>query len=338
MLNVSILLTNRCNFKCLYCLRGRSQSREDLSLDLFDKILKEAKYFGDLNLNLTGGEPLLHPDLDKIICTIIKYTGRIKACYLNTNGWYFKKAYPLLVSLKKVLPLCIMFSLDGTSREIHDKIRKNGSYDRIMEAIDLCRKAGIATGIKIVSSKYNKQEIEKIALFASGIKANILSILPVLATPESVKNGLVLSFEEILALRDEINRQDRIFYRLRRPDNQLLETMYRRGFPCVLRADTVNINYRGDLTFCCNLSDYAGSEKNTSDVIGSLKEESFLSLYKRFLWLFIKFNNDKFNYLANEDESRKKINIRSACSCLYCWRYFRKIDQLKISSEYGVFI
>ncbi len=65
-LTINILLLNRCSFSCLYCQQDH-QDPTMVPLDKLLSVLREAKTLGTQRIHLTGGEPLLHPDIGEII-------------------------------------------------------------------------------------------------------------------------------------------------------------------------------------------------------------------------------------------------------------------------------
>ena len=79
--SVTLAVTNRCSFDCWHCYNaGRSQ--EDHSLDVLEALAGELKRLGSVMITLTGGEPLLRDDLERIAglfdersCVIVGTTG-----------------------------------------------------------------------------------------------------------------------------------------------------------------------------------------------------------------------------------------------------------------------
>lgn len=93
--------------------------KETMSKDVIEYIIEEALEFSDLKVvNLSGGEPLLHPDLDNILKTIFDRNLEIR---INTNGMLFNQKNLDILTKYKVKKFTI--SLDSVSPEIHDKLR-----------------------------------------------------------------------------------------------------------------------------------------------------------------------------------------------------------------------
>ena len=80
-----LIVTYRCNAKCYMCNTWQHPSRkgEEFAPDLVNKIPDALKF-----INITGGEPILREDLDKIIQIALKKTERL---VISTNGYFTKK-------------------------------------------------------------------------------------------------------------------------------------------------------------------------------------------------------------------------------------------------------
>ncbi|MFP4225847.1 MAG: radical SAM protein [Desulfobacterales bacterium] len=139
--NVFFHILTQCNLNCRHCYINPAQHGSDiLSLDTITQWLN---LFPDenrqANLILLGGEPTLHPQLDRIILAARQMGyGSIT---IDTNGYLFHDI------LNKVTPSdvdFISFSLDGATPATNDAIRGNGCYDTCLTGI----RAAVARGFK----------------------------------------------------------------------------------------------------------------------------------------------------------------------------------------------
>lgn len=80
-----ISVTNMCNFSCTFCHKeGHDGSNEIMELEKYKEILIAYKKIGGHELNITGGEPLLHPSIKEIVCVSNSiFNGKIT---LSTNA------------------------------------------------------------------------------------------------------------------------------------------------------------------------------------------------------------------------------------------------------------
>src|SRR5579859_8005441 len=112
--DLRVSITDRCNFRCLYCLpeteaaqnfyRGRWASLPDstpiarqwqpraniLSFEEIERVVRIAAGLGIQKVRLTGGEPLLRRDVERLIERIVKFPG-ITDLALTTNGFLFRQ-------------------------------------------------------------------------------------------------------------------------------------------------------------------------------------------------------------------------------------------------------
>jgi MoaA/NifB/PqqE/SkfB family radical SAM enzyme len=130
---MTLSLTNRCNFRCEYCKIPLEQ-REELNPTEWCDVIDELNAGGMGRVSLMGGEPLLYKGIGRIIRHL-----RSRGIYatMNTNGWLV----PSLID--EIAPLdLVCVTLDGPS-DVHDAQRHPGSYERAIRAIEMLRERGV---------------------------------------------------------------------------------------------------------------------------------------------------------------------------------------------------
>lgn len=130
---ITLALTYRCNLRCRYCQIWKAAG-EELSTRQVLTALDELREAGMVRLGLTGGEPLLRPDLDVIVAHA-RELGLFTTVF--TNGALVDQHVPTMRRLDAVL-----VSLDGP-REIHDEARGRGAHAAAMHAIEVLTRAGV---------------------------------------------------------------------------------------------------------------------------------------------------------------------------------------------------
>ena len=145
-------ITNRCNYQCKYCSRWKKKTKE-LSTKQVLSIIDELKQLGCQRIVFTGGEPLLRKDIGLIV-NYCKKKGLTVG--INSNGSLFRKR---INELKKIDFLTL--SLDGPEK-IQDKLKANGSYKKVIEAIKTAKKNNINTSLTTVISKLNLSYLKNI--------------------------------------------------------------------------------------------------------------------------------------------------------------------------------
>jgi MoaA/NifB/PqqE/SkfB family radical SAM enzyme len=112
-------VTTQCNFNCAYCeyfgARRNAQAEEQLDLDRALRVLKIIRTSVD-SLIITGGEPLLHPDIDQLI-TRAKREVKFRHLTLLTNASLLRDHEAILPFLNR-----LVISLDSTDAEVWSEI------------------------------------------------------------------------------------------------------------------------------------------------------------------------------------------------------------------------
>jgi len=142
-------ITYRCNLQCKYCQFWEEKS-EELSLENVLCMITELAVCGIKLISFSGGEPLLREDLPEIINFC-----KSKKIYvsINSNGTLIKQRIKEIHNID-----AIKLSLDGP-RHINDAIRGLGVHDKVIEAIEICKKENIKVDIVTVISKDNISHI-----------------------------------------------------------------------------------------------------------------------------------------------------------------------------------
>lgn len=129
---VTFSLTNRCNFRCAYC-HIPLQQRAEMTTDEWRAAIDEFADAGMGRASFMGGEPLLRKDAPALIEHVKR---RGVHASINTNGWLVPQYIDAVARLDLV---CV--TLDGPAA-VHDAQRHEGSYARVLEALDLLRARG----------------------------------------------------------------------------------------------------------------------------------------------------------------------------------------------------
>lgn len=132
---LTLFLTNQCNARCRHCFYWQNLEKEKKELSL-KEIEALSRDLGYLELLLvSGGEPFLRDDLDKIV-EIFWRNNCLKTISLVTNGLLSEKIAKEVEKILKISPYLLVIvplSLDGT-KEIHDQIRGvKGSFEKVQE-------------------------------------------------------------------------------------------------------------------------------------------------------------------------------------------------------------
>jgi len=153
LLSLTICLTNRCNINCLYCYGDYWYNKEKMfSVDDLKYMIDEAVAMGIQSLNFTGGEPLIYKNVGEVVSYAASYNIRLS---MVTNGYLVPQKINELKGLNSII-----ISLDG-GKEINDRNRGKGCFDKVMQAAESCEKAGIdITCFKMTLNKDSVKELD----------------------------------------------------------------------------------------------------------------------------------------------------------------------------------
>ncbi len=165
-----ISVTQRCNFRCIYCMPEKPFSwvpKEDLlSYEEMFRFVKIAIDKGVNKIRITGGEPLLREDLHLFIQMIYDYKNDIDLC-LTTNGYLVRQTAQLLKNsgLKR-----INISLDSLKKETTKKISQKDVLEEVLKGIKKATDVGLGVKINTVPLKdINDSEILDILEFCENL-------------------------------------------------------------------------------------------------------------------------------------------------------------------------
>lgn len=152
-------LIRRCNLTCKHCysISAPKDFPGELSTEEVFNTMDDLKQFGVPVLILSGGEPLLRPD-------IFEVSRRAKAMGfyvgLSTNGTMIDESN--IGQITDIGYDYVGISIDGL-RETHDKFRHlEGAWDASMHAIRLCHEHGIKIGMRFTLTQDNAHELPEL--------------------------------------------------------------------------------------------------------------------------------------------------------------------------------
>ena len=216
--DLRVSLTDRCNFRCFYCLpNGEPPLARKETILTFEEIAEICEIFVSLGvekIRLTGGEPLLRRDIEKLVEKLAQLKisnlekGRsprvskggnfgLKDLALTTNGFSLKERAE---NLKLAGLDRVTISLDSLKREKFQKITGVDKLDEVLEAIEAAQLAKL-NPIRInavIVRGWNEDEIVDLARFAreNALSMRFIEYMP-LDSAHEWKREQVVSGREI---------------------------------------------------------------------------------------------------------------------------------------------
>ena len=191
--DLRISVTDRCNFRCGYCMpkEKKYQFLAQKQILTFDEISRLAQLFAQLGtskIRITGGEPLLRMNLPDLVNQISLIEG-IKDIAMTTNGYLLHKSIRALyhAGLNRVT-----ISLDAIDPNLYKSMSGTGmSIKPVLDGIDEARSIGMPVKVNVVIQKNtNTEQIIKLCRHFrhTGVIIRFIEYMDV-----GTKNGWVLT-------------------------------------------------------------------------------------------------------------------------------------------------
>jgi len=159
-------LTYRCNLDCYFCYNDTGLAGKPLSREQYLALFSDLRDLGAMELILSGGEPLAHPDFFALGAAARESRFVVK---VKSNGHAVRGR--LLARLKnEVDPFLVEISLHGATAATHDRqTRVPGSFDRLMDNLRQMRAADLRVKINSTLTAWNAHELDDIHALADGL-------------------------------------------------------------------------------------------------------------------------------------------------------------------------
>lgn len=214
--DLRVSLTDRCNFRCFYCLPQTQPTLAHKEKILtFEEIVKVCEVFvrlGIEKIRLTGGEPMLRRNIENLIEKIARLKGtdstkshrRLKDLAMTTNGFMLPER---AADLKRAGLDRVTISLDSLKSEKFRQITGVGKLSEVLEAIEAAKKADLQP-IKInavIVRGWNDDEVIDFARFAreNDLAMRFIEYMP-LDSPHEWRREQVVAGREIFTKINEV--------------------------------------------------------------------------------------------------------------------------------------
>ncbi len=180
---IRLSLTDRCNFRCVYCMPGHGTTfiphEEILSFEELLRLCRLTASLGVTHYKITGGEALCRRGSLDFIEKLTKISG-VKQVTLTTNGTFLSQS---LSSLANTDIRNINVSLDALSPNVFSRItRSNVAVEDILLALEKAKDMGMRIKINTVPiQNYNESELVPLAKYAliNGFPIRYIELMPV---------------------------------------------------------------------------------------------------------------------------------------------------------------
>lgn len=197
---VRISVTDRCDFRCVYCMSEDMTFLPRAKILTLEELAQISRAFVELGvekIRITGGEPLVRRNVEKLLTDIGRLPG-LQELTITTNGSQLprlaKKIHAAGVKRLNV-------SLDSLDPELFRRITRTGELDQVLDGIEAARQAGFKK-IKInavILKNRNHEEVVPLVEYASsrGMDISFIEEMPLGAISEHDRAEAYYSSDEI---------------------------------------------------------------------------------------------------------------------------------------------
>ncbi|MEN6343001.1 MAG: SynChlorMet cassette radical SAM/SPASM protein ScmF [Methanospirillum sp.] len=202
--SIYLYLTPECNLACRHCwiaprFKNVRTAEQYIPLPLISSVVRQALPLGLASIKLTGGEPLLHPDVPEILALAREHGLEVN---VETNGTLVTPEFA--ASLARSGRRFVSVSLDGADAPTHEWVRGvPGSFDRACEGIRLLAEAGLRPQVIMSLFRQNVDQIALLVAMAEEMGAGSVKFNIVQPTARGVRvheEGQALSIGELIAI------------------------------------------------------------------------------------------------------------------------------------------
>ncbi len=225
--DLRISVTDRCNFRCFYCMPQEAMEWQPKSEILsYEEIIRLTRVLVSLGINklrVTGGEPMLRRDLETLIERLARIEG-VEDLAMTTNAHFLRGRAQ---ALKDAGLQRITISLDSLTPDRFSLLTGRNELDRVLDGIDAAIEAGLAPiKINCVSMRgINDDQAIRFAGFAreKGVRVRFIEFMP-------LDNGKVWKREMVVPGEEVRQRIDAVYPLERVKSENLSETARRWRF------------------------------------------------------------------------------------------------------------
>lgn len=206
-------VTRACNLDCVHCRAAAINEPPpgEWTTDEAKEFLNQVKAFSNPVIILTGGDPMMRPDIWEIAEHGKKIGLRM---VMSPNGTLITRENAKI--MKEVGIMRVSISLDGSSPEIHDKFRRvEGAFEGALRGISYLKEVGLGFQINTTVTKHNLNDLENMLELVQEIGAEAWHVFLLVPTgrAEKMKEEEITpeQYEETLNWLYEVQRDAKIY-------------------------------------------------------------------------------------------------------------------------------
>ncbi|MEC0334161.1 radical SAM protein [Paenibacillus macerans] len=239
-------ILSNCNLRCLHCYNESGTTNEIMPLSAFKRAIDSIPSNDpESDITISGGEPLLHPDIWKFIEEVDKKN--VGKSLVITNATLIDRDVAKRFATSKI---GIQVSLNGSCAEVHDQLCGKGSFDRTIHGLENLLAEGLQEDIHVrfTLADFNKDDVKNFTklMLSYGIETISIADLSISGRASDNLKSLGFSTHEKEQVKNRIAKQIQGFDTekiLIRFDNK----NYTNGCPVIYESDKlIPMNFRVD--------------------------------------------------------------------------------------------
>ena len=168
-------VTDRCNFRCVYCLPNGYEAsghiEPELSLEEVRRLVSGFVKLGVWKVRLTGGEPTVRRDIVELAQTVASVQG-VRKIAITTNG---NRLEELAIPLRKAGVTSVNISVDSLDKETFQKITGTDRFEQVLRSVDHALSAGFEN-VKINTVLLREKNDHELSNFIFWVRERPVSV------------------------------------------------------------------------------------------------------------------------------------------------------------------
>lgn len=200
---VTYLVTSACNAKCKHCYLNAGQPLpNELTLEDIKKLLADLYDAGTINIEFSGGEPLLRHDFMEMLNIAQSNDLEISIC---SNGLLINKK--MAENFKNIGVKHVQISIDGLEAN-NDFLRGKGAFEAAVNAVKYLKEAEVTTYVRTTVTKKSLYEIDQLANLAINLNADLFGAKLFHAVGRGIgyKEDFMLNSDDMQIFKEIIRR------------------------------------------------------------------------------------------------------------------------------------
>lgn len=164
-------LTSACNLRCLHCYGSYTPSDfQHLEYEVLAELVRHAGRLGVHRVDLTGGEPMMHPDFARIP-PLLDRAGMVYSVFSNLTH----VSDDAVAALGSYRPLQVVTSVESATADVHDRFRgQRGSHARTLRNISVLQGLGIAVTVNVVVGAHNVEHVRSSIAWLRSLRVGVV--------------------------------------------------------------------------------------------------------------------------------------------------------------------